>query len=402
MKIDERPRIYEAVIREHLADNRQMAFVSGPRQSGKTTLAASLGTAYLNWDDAKVRSAISTGQREVVERFSLNRLSGEMPIVVFDELHKYPRWKTFLKGFFDLYGKNMRIIATGSAKMDVYRRGGDSMMGRYFPYRMHPFSVAEIVDVSLPGEGIVRSPRQIESSEWDALWEFGGFPEPFMRRSRRFSSRWIGLRMDQLLLDDLRSLTRVHELEQVRILAEMLSRRSGEQIVCDSLARDVSVDSKTVKKWIEVLKYLYYGFEVRPWFRNVENAIRKTPKWYLRDWSQISDVGKRCETMVACHLLKAVEGWSDLGYGRFSLYYLRDKNKNEVDFLVSRDDQPWFLAEVKSSDTHLSPSLGRFQRVTGAKHAFQVVFDEPYVDADCFSRTDPVAVPAKTFLSQLL
>lgn len=390
------------MVRDHLANNRQMAFISGPRQSGKTTLAEAIGTVYLNWDDAKVRSAISVGQGEVVDRFSLNRLSGTMPVVVFDELHKYPRWKTFLKGFFDIYGKSMKIIATGSARMDVYRRGGDSMMGRYFPYRMHPFSVAEIVDASLPGESLVRPPREIDEAEWEALWEFGGFPEPFMRRSRRFSLRWSDLRMEQLMLDDMRSLTQVQELEQIRIMAEILAHRSGEQLVYDSLARDVSVDSKTAKKWVGVLKYLYYGFEVRPWFRNVENSIRKTPKWYLRDWSQISDVGKRCETMVACHLLKAVEGWADLGYGHFDLHYLRDKNKNEVDFLVARDGEPWFLVEVKSSDTRVSPCLGRFQRITGAKHAFQVVFNEPYVVADCFSRMDPVVVPAKTFLSQLI
>lgn len=402
MKKGDRPRLYETMIREHLADNRQMVFLSGPRQSGKTTLAESVGTFYLNWDDADVRLAVSIGQREVVERFSLGRLSDVAPVVVFDELHKYPKWKAFLKGFFDLYGNSMKIVATGSAKMDVYRRGGDSMMGRYFPYRLHPFSVAEIADVSLPGEKLIRSPRRIEDAEWDALWNFGGFPEPFTRRNRRFSLRWSDLRMEQLVLDDLRTLTQVQELEQIRIMSEILAKRSGDQLVYDSLARDVSVDPKTAKKWVGVLEYLYYGFEVRPWFRNIENSIRKPPKWYLRDWSQISDVGKRCETMVACHLLKAVEGWSDLGYGRFDLYYLRDKNQYEVDFLVTSDGEPWFLVEVKASEKRLSASLGRFQRKIGAKHAFQVVLDEPFVDADCFLRTDPVVVPARTFLSQLL
>lgn len=402
MKTGNRQRIYEAIIRDHLAENRQMAFIAGPRQAGKTTLAQAIGTVYLNWDDVKVRAAISAGQDEVVARFGLNRLSDAATVVVFDELHKYPRWKTFLKGFFDLYCAEMKIVATGSAKMDVYRRGGDSMMGRYFPYRMHPFSVAEIADVTLPGDKVVRKPQPIEDSDWEALCEFGGFPEPFTRRNRRFSLRWSNLRMDQLLLDDLRSLTKVQEFEQIRLMAEMLAHRSGEQLVYDSLARDVAVDPKTAKKWVGVLKYLYYGFEVRPWFRNIENSIRKTAKWYLRDWSQLSDPGKRCETMVACHLLKAVEGWTDLGYGRFGLYYLRDKNKNEVDFLVTRDESPWFLVEVKSSEQRLSPSLARFQSATGARHAFQVVVDSGYVDADCFLRTNPVVVPARTFLSQLL
>ncbi|MBP5321199.1 MAG: ATP-binding protein [Kiritimatiellae bacterium] len=379
-----------------------MAFLSGPRQSGKTTLVKSLATDYLNWDDSDVRLAVAAGQSETVRRFALDRLSSGKPVVVFDELHKYPRWKGFLKGFFDVYGEGMKILATGSAKMDIYKRGGDSMMGRYFPYRMHPLSVAELLDVSLPGENLIRPPRPLDDEEWNSLVEFGGFPEPFTRRNRRFSLRWRDLRMDQMMLDDIRTLTQVQELEQIRILAEILARRSGDQLVYDSLARDVSIDPKTAKKWVGVLKYLYYGFEVRPWFRNVENGIRKTPKWYLRDWSGIDDNGKRYETIAACHLLKAVEAWTDLGYGRFELFYLRDKQKREVDFLVSLDGQPWFLAEVKSSDTHLSQMLGFYQRVTGARHAFQLVFDEPFVSADCFTRNDPVVVPARTFLSQLV
>ena len=402
MSTHTRKRVYEAIIRGHLAENRQMVFLSGPRQCGKTTLAESIGTDYLNWDDADVRAAVTAGQKEVVRRYGLDQLSADERVVVFDELHKYPKWKGFLKGFFDVYGGSAKIIATGSAKMNVYKRGGDSMMGRYFPYRMHPLSVAELVDVSLPGESLVRMPQPVDESEWEALVDFGGFPEPFTRRNRRFHSRWSYLRMEQLMLEDIRTLTQVQELEQIRVLAEILANRSGEQIVYDSLARDASIDPKTAKKWIGTLKYLYYGFEVRPWFRNVENSIRKTPKWYLRDWSRIGDAGNRFETMAACHLLKAVEAWTDLGYGNFELHYLRDKQKREVDFLVSRDGRAWFIAEVKASDTHLSAGLGHYQLATGARHAFQIVFDEPFVKADCFARTDPVVVPARTFLSQLV
>ena len=402
MLTDKRKRVYEAIIREHLAENRQMVFLSGPRQCGKTTLAESIGTDYLNWDDANVRSAIVAGQSETVRRYGLDKLSSDARIVVFDELHKYPRWKSYLKGFFDVYGRAMKIIATGSAKMNVYKRGGDSMMGRYFPYRMHPLSVAELLDVTIPDESLVRRPSPIDDADWSALVEFGGFPEPFTRRNRRFSARWAALRMEQLMMEDVRTLTQVQELEQIRIAAELLANRSGEQLVYDSLARDVAVDPKTAKKWTGVLKYLYYGFEVRPWFKNVENSLRKTPKWYLRDWSRIDDEGKRCETMAACHLLKAVEAWTDLGYGNFELHYLRDKQKREVDFLVSRDGHAWFIAEVKAADTHLSKGLEYYQRETGARHAFQIVFDEPFVDADCFARTDPVVVPAKTLFSQLV
>ena len=396
------PRIYGTVMEAHLKDYRQMVFVSGPRQVGKTTISESLASVYLSWDDEDVRKAIQSGQRTLAAKYGIDKPNLSRRVVVFDEIHKYSRWKQFLKGFYDIYGKSWRIIATGSARMDVYKKGGDSMMGRYFPYRMHPFSVAELIDTSLPGDGLIRKPRMLADEEWNALVRFGGFPDPFVNRDPRFSRRWNSLRFEQLTKIDMRDLTRIGELDQLAALAEILGGRSGEQLVYKSLGCDLGIDEKTVKKWIKALRYLYFGFEVRPWFKNVENSIRKMPKWYMRDWANVADSGKRAETLVACHLLKAVEGWTDLGYGDFSLGYLRDKSRREVDFVVVRDGEPWFLVEVKKSEESLSDALGFFQRRLGAKHAFQVVLDADYEDLDCFANSEPVVVPARTFLSQLV
>ena len=395
------PRVYQTMIESHLKNYRQMVFVSGPRQVGKTTMCEAVASTYLSWDDEDVRRAIQSGQRVVADKYALNVAAESEKILVYDEIHKYSKWKQFLKGFYDLYGKDLRIVATGSAKMDVYKKGGDSMMGRYFPYRMHPLSVAELLDVSIPDERIVRSPKMLPDDEWTALVRFGGFPDPFVNRDIRFSRRWNSLRFEQLLKTDMRDLTRISELDQLSALAEILSNRSGEQLVYKSIGCDLGVDEKTAKKWVKTLKYLYLGFEVRPWFRNIENSIRKMPKWYLRDWANIQDEGKRAETFVACHLLKAVEGWTDLGYGEFSIGYLRDKSRREVDFVVTRDGIPWFLVEVKKSDTSLSEALGFFQKRTGAAHAFQVVMDAEYGEYDCFSIHSPRVVSARTFLSQL-
>ena len=395
------PRVYQTMIESHLKNYRQMVFVSGPRQVGKTTMCEAVASTYLSWDDEDVRRAIQSGQRVVADKYALNVAAESEKILVYDEIHKYSKWKQFLKGFYDLYGKDLRIVATGSAKMDVYKKGGDSMMGRYFPYRMHPLSVAELLDVSIPDERIVRSPKMLPDDEWTALVRFGGFPDPFVNRDIRFSRRWNSLRFEQLLKTDMRDLTRISELDQLSALAEILSNRSGEQLVYKSIGCDLGVDEKTAKKWVKTLKYLYLGFEVRPWFRNIENSIRKMPKWYLRDWANIQDEGKRAETFIACHLLKAVEGWTDLGYGEFSIGYLRDKSRREVDFVVTRDGIPWFLVEVKKSDTSLSEALGFFQKRTGAAHAFQVVMDAEYGEYDCFSIHLPRVVSARTFLSQL-
>jgi uncharacterized protein len=397
----ERPRFYSAVLEDHLAKHRQMALVSGPRQVGKTTACRSLSDQYLNWDNTDDRRRLLRGPAALAETLELDRLHTTPPVAVLDELHKYSKWKSLLKGFFDTYGDRVHLIVTGSSRLDIFRRGSDSLMGRYLLYRMHPWSVGESLRTNLPPREI-GSPAEIASAEWDALWEHGGFPEPFLRRDSRFTRRWRSLRQEQLSREDLREVAQVADLGTMETLMQLLAERSAQQLIYSNLAREIQVSVDTVKRWVDLLARLHYGFMVRPWFTNVAKALRKEPKWFQRDWSGLADDGARAETLVACHLLKAVEGWTDLGFGEFELRYLRDKQKREVDFLVVKDRKPWFLVEVKLSETSLSPSLAHFQAQTKAAHAFQLVVSLAYQAADCFLLHRPVVVPAKTFLSQLL
>ena len=378
-----------------------MALVCGPRQVGKTFTCRELASAYLNWDNADDRRLILTGPGAVAEHLGLKRLAASPVTVVFDELHKHRGWKQFLKGFFDTYEGKVRILVTGSSRLDVYRRGGDSLMGRYFLFHMHPLGVAELARPQ-PPQAPVSPPEPIPDAEFQALLEHGGYPEPFLTRDAAFTLRWRSLRRDQLLREDARDLAHIQDVPRLEVLAELLAERSGAQLVYGNLAPMLSASPDTVRRWVDALGLLHYGFLVRPWFRNVSRSLRKEPKWYLRDWSGIADPGARAETLVACHLLKAADGWNDLGLGRFELRYLRDKGKREIDFAVIRDGKPWFLAEVKAADAPLSPALAYFQDQTGAAHAFQVALDLAYEQADCFSRKEPVIVPARTLLSQLL
>ena len=397
-------RIYDSLLIEHLANNRQMAFVSGPRQVGKTTTCRNHADMYVNWDNIDDREQILAGPSKLFERLELDRLSRVTPVALFDELHKYPRWKQFLKGFFDTYSDQVRITVTGSSRMDVYRRGGDSLMGRYFLYRMHPFSVAETLTQKLPdAERVVRSPQKAKAADFDALWKHGGYPEPFLKRDMRFSRRWQSLRFEQLVREEIRDVTRIQQVDQLELLVKLLANRSAHQLVYGNLAKDIRVSVDTARRWINTLCGLHLGFLIRPWFRNVSRSLRKEPKWFLRDWASIEDMGDKAETFIACHLLKAVEGWNDMGLGRFELGYLRDKEKREVDFLVVRDRKPWFLAEVKHHEESMSPTLKYYQDQVKAPFAFQIVINADYVDADCFARPGgPVVVPARTLLSQLL
>lgn len=273
-------------------------------------------------------------------------------------------------------------------------------MGRYLLYRMHPWSVGECLRTELP-ESAVCPPSAVSDEDWEALLVHGGFPEPFLKRDLRFTRRWRSLRREQLSREDLRDVARVADLGAMETLMEVLAERTASQLVYAGLSREIGIALDTAKRWVDLLGRLHYGFLVRPWFRNVEKALRREPKWYLRDWSGVPDEGARAETLVACHLLKAVETWTDLGLGDFELRYIRDKQKREVDFLVVRDRKPWFLVEVKSGETTLSPALAYFQARTKALHAFQVVLGLPFEKADCFLTSRPTVVPARTFLSQL-
>lgn len=397
-------RYYDSLLNEHLSSQRQMAFVSGPRQVGKTTSCRNLANQYLNWDNTDDRALIVKGPAAIAEAIGLNKLAKSKPTVLFDELHKFSRWKQFLKGFFDTYADDVNVMVTGSSRMDIYRRGGDSLMGRYFLYHMHPFSLAEVIYQNLPDpDKFIRHPKEIDPYDFMALWNHGGYPEPFLKRDKRFSNRWQNLRLLQLLREDVRDLTQIHQLDQLELLVRLLMARSSHQLIYSNLANEIQVSIDTLRRWVATLCNLHLGFLVRPWFKNISRSLRKEPKWFLRDWSSIEDQGEKAETFVACHLLKAVEGWNDMGLGNFQLNYLRDRNQREVDFIVVKDGQPWFLIEVKNSEKTISPSLKFFQEQTKAPYAFQVLIEIDYVDADCFSfQNRPIIVPAKTLLSQFL
>lgn len=400
-------RIYTSAIEEHFRNNQQMIFLSGPRQVGKTTVSLMAGEftsqfAYLNWDNLDHRKIILEGVESAAGFAGLDKLTKEAPIIVFDEIHKYSRWKTFLKGFFDTYRERVKIIVTGSSRLDIYKKGGDSLMGRYFPYRLHQLSLAELGRVELTGKEI-NHPFKVCENDFEKLLKYGGFPEPFIKDDVKFLNRWKTLRQEQLIREDIRDLSRIQEIGQIEVLAEILKNQAGQLANYSSIAGKVNISSGTIRRWIRTLSSFFYCFTVRPWSTNIPRSLIKEPKIYLWDWINVDEEGNRMENLVASHLLKAVNFWTDCGLGQYDLWFIRDKEKREVDFLVSKNKKPWFLVEVKlSSKKGISRNLFYFQDKTGAKHAFQVVFDMDYIDSDCFVHTKPIMVPARTFLSQLV
>lgn len=400
-------RLYESVMAHHIAHYEQMAFLSGPRQIGKTTIAKHCHALsnyfkYLNWDKATDREQILSGVETIVKSFSIDVLAKDKPILVFDEIHKYKNWRTFLKGYIDEYKGDIHTLVTGSAKLNLYRRNADSLMGRYFLYRIHPFTINEMIRTNLHEE-LFLPPKKIDDDHFEALYEFGGFPEPLIKQDKSFYRRWQNLKQEQMIREDIRDLSQIQELAQLEVLSIILQRQVGQLLDYSSLAKKIRVSDQTIRRWINILESFFYCFTIKPWSRNISRSLLKQPKLYLWDWSVLQDKGAKNENFIASHLLKAVHFWTDMGLGKYDLYFLRDKDKHEVDFLVTRENAPWIMVEVKSSAKEsINENLYHFQSHIQVPYSFQLAFDLPYIDKNCFLSKKILIVPVKTFLSQLV
>ncbi len=357
-----------ATIRDDAIASGKMAFVSGPRQVGKTTLAKSLLTSaqnYQTWDDTDFRKAWSRSPRAALQE------RGPGPVVL-DEIHKDRRWKTRLKGVFDVAGPGDGLIVTGSARMDLHRRGGDSLMGRFLPYRLHPFTVAETSHPPGPDDILAATAPRHRFAD---LMRLGGFPEPLLSGSEAKAVRWSRLRLERLLAEDVRDLRAVEDLSGLRVLADLLPERVGSLLSVNALREDVGAAYATVRSWVKVFEALYHCFLVSPYAKRIVRSIRSAPKLYLFDILRIPATREsaRLENLTALHLLKACHFWTDAAQGEFDLRYVRDKEQREVDFLVLRDGRPWLLVECKSNDIEPNPALDNFRRQLDAPRAFQLV-----------------------------
>lgn len=401
-------RIYTEAIKNHLSHYKQMAFISGPRQVGKTTISKecsqnSYSTDYLNWDNVIHRKKILSLLEHTEQNIKMKKVLATQNLIILDELHKFKDWKNYIKGFFDTYKEDYKIILTGSARLNIYRKGGDSLMGRYFNYTIHPFTIGEITRPNIVKKQDFLFPIRSDPAIFNNLFKFGGYPEPFLNQTEEFHKVWQNLRFQQLFREEIRDSEDIKALGQLEVLAHILQNQSGGVINYTTLASKIQVTNNTVKKWISLLETFYFCFKLKPWSNNLSRALIKEPKIFLWDWSSIRNHGARFENFVASHLLKSINFWNETGVGDYDLYYIRTKEKKEVDFLLTKDNIPWVLIETKySHNNSLSKNLIYFKEKIKVPYAFQVVFDLPYIEKNCFECTEPTIVPAQTFLSQLV
>ncbi len=376
-------RALAAAIEELAFSGHKIAFVSGPRQCGKTTLAKMLLErrevgSYLNWDDVEFRRAWAKHPSAVVPGGAGKDV---VPLVVLDELHKDRLWKRNLKGVFDTLTTPCDFLITGSARLNVYMKGSDSLLGRHYSFRLHPFSVREMEhpDVPAPEEMLgalfSRAGRGGEAAEdnLEALLTYGPFPEPLLEQDARKANLWRRNREQLIVREDLRDLSRLLELGRIEMMAALLPERVGALFSPTALAQDLEVSIPTIKRWTSYLKELYYLFEVKPHTRHVVRSLRRDGKIYLWDYGAVKDEAARFENLVACHLLKTCQFWTDTGEGEFELRLLRNKEGQEIDFLIVRDGQAWLPVEVKLSDTEPSAGWKKYAPMLPCRRALQVV-----------------------------
>ena len=365
----ERRELYINIWKE-LAGEKSMVFMAGPRQSGKTTLAKIISRSYsnslyFNWDIPEHRTRLLENPAffEAVER-----KDSSIPLIIFDEIHKYKEWKNYLKGTYDHFHAKYQFLVSGSGRLDVYRKGGDSLAGRYFLFHLWPFTVAELGKCAQTIEDIVKDPLSISMERhqtlkdmWMQLSNLSGFPEPYLSGKMTTYRRWSNSYAQQLIKEDIRDMTDIKSIGDIETLYLLLPSKIGSPLSVPALARDLKASYNSVKNWISVFERFFLVISVYPWTAKITRAIQKERKIYLWDSPRISEPAARFENMVAIELYRAITSWNDMGHGLFSLHFIKNKEKQEVDFLIARDRRPFLLIEAKLSDMQPSKALTKFQ-----------------------------------------
>ena len=366
---------------QDLAVDKSMIFLVGPRQAGKTTLAQIISGSftnnlYFNWDIAEHRTNFI---QNPLFFEAVDRRDSSIPLIILDEIHKYRDWKNYLKGVYDQFHDEYQFLISGSGRLDLYQKGGDSLAGRYFLFHLWPFTISELGKRNREIGLFLNNPLQIvmehadELKEiWSGLSELSGFPEPYLSGRMATYRRWSNIYSQQLIREDIRDLTGVKSVVDMETLYYLLPSKAGSPISIPSLARDLKASYNSIQSWLLVFERFFLTFSIGPWTRRIARAIQKERKVYLWDTPRIKEPAARFENMVALELYRAVTAWNDMGYGRFSLHFIKNKEQQEVDFLIANEGEPIVLVEAKLSDTEPSPALKKFQGVL-KKPAIQLV-----------------------------
>ncbi len=346
-------RYIQSYIQQDLSN--KIILLTGPRQCGKTTLAKQLRDSfdYFNYDSVESRFALKE-----------KNWDRQKQLIIFDELHKMNGWKRWLKGIYDVEGIPPEIVVTGSARLDLRKKLGDSLAGRYFQFRLHPLDLKEAMQFY----------AHDTEKLFEQLWQCGGFPEPFLKNNITYYKRWRRSHLDIILRQDLIDLYTGRDIQVIESLVLLLKNRVGATVSYANLARDLERDPNTIKRWLQLLENLYVIFRVTPYHQNIARSLLKEPKYYFYDHAHVENSdGARLENLVACALLKELQFLEDIQGVSATLHYLRNKDGREIDFLISIEHQPTLLLEIKWSDANPASSFNYFNQFLPKTKKIQLV-----------------------------
>lgn len=355
----------------------------GPRQCGKTFLSQHLfkdDCEYLNFD-------ILTDRKKILKMdWSINK-----KLLILDEIHKMKKWKNWLKGVFDSNKSKLPILVTGSANLNTYKKVGDSMAGRYFSYRLHPLDIKEILSHQTKKE----SPEKI----LDRLLSVSGFPEPYLSNDTKFYTRWQQTHLDVILKNDILDTVSVKNITQLETLSLLLSERVGSTLSYNSLREDLSTDDKSVKRWVDILESSYVVFRIYPYtHKSLVGGIKKAPKIYFYDYCRVENESARLENLVALSLLKEIQNRMDIKGEKFELRFLKNKQNREIDFLITKNNQPFAMIEVKQSEAEPNENFYLFDKYLPGLKKIQLVKN---LKEERLTRKNILITPMSQWLSKM-
>jgi predicted AAA+ superfamily ATPase len=331
-------KIYENLLKDL---TKKMVFLVGPRQVGKTWLSKEIAKKYknplyLNFD--------SQEHREIIKKQSWLDTTD---LIVFDELHKMPKWKNYLKGVYDTKKAGLHILITGSARLDAFRKTGDSLAGRFYIHHLMPFDLKELTGTRF-------------ENNIDRLMERSGFPEPFLA-DETGALKWRSQYTDSLLKLDVLEFQDIDKINIIKQLFDILKTKVGSTISYNNIAKDLNISPITVKKYVDILEALFLIFIIRPYSNKINRAILKEPKIYFYDLGLIKEEGIKFENFIALSFLTYIKELNDTTGKSYKLSFLKTKDKREVDFAISDEENNLkIIVETKLSDDGVVPNLKYF------------------------------------------
>ena len=329
----------ETVLR--LCKGFPIVVVTGPRQSGKTTLVRSVfpDKPYVSLEDLDVRSFAESDPRSF--------LAGFPDGAIFDEVQRCPDLFSYLQSIVDDKRQMGRYILTGSQQFGLLSGITQSLAGRVGMVQLLPFSHGELMSAGLAAS----SPEEIIYT--------GSYPPLYDRELA--PADWYPGYVSTYLERDLRQLIQVRNLSLFQLFLRMCAARTGQLLNLSSVANDCGITHNTAKAWISVLEASYILFLLQPHHKNFNKRLIKSPKLYFYDTGLAAWLlGIQSQDQIMTHSLRGAlfETWvvSELVKGRFNrglhsnLYFWRDSAGNEVDVLVEHGGH-LLPVEIKSGRT---------------------------------------------------